>query len=407
MPAAPVLTGYYRYTDIWFDWSKVLPNQGDRFPLKAALAHDSIVHPDHPLHVDGVTGVRLYIGQLHTGEIRLLFSSAQVDYIRYWLHALDMTKSIIPLPYSDCLLTNSELKNVSTVVYKDGTALRKAVKDIDKINKRLKGSDPLLRTRREFFERVRTFWVEKKGVWCAMDFEGWERDHQVITEFGWRLIRWEDGKEVEEHGHLIVDEYQKYRNTQYVHDHRYDYTFGDSEILNRASFQERICDLVASLDRYGPVFLVFHDNNQDIKYLRSPMVSAPLDGLSYLLPDTIPNDGLYVIDTADLFAGLEGSTTNNKKSLDTVCKQMQIPTKFLHNAGNDAYFTLEVVKSMASGNTLDIQREERWPNQSNGVQVQFNKADDATGNDDDDDDGIYPEGTTFNGENGNSDVDEL
>ena len=63
-----------------------------------------------------------------TGESRLLFSSAQVDYIRYWLHAIGLTKEMIPLPYSDCLLTASDLRNVSTANYKDGGTLRNAVK---------------------------------------------------------------------------------------------------------------------------------------------------------------------------------------------------------------------------------------------------------------------------------------
>jgi hypothetical protein len=42
-----------------------------------------------------------------------------------------------------------------------------------------------------------------------------------LTEFGWRLFGWKDGKEVEEAGHLIVDEHQKYRNSKYVPEHRY------------------------------------------------------------------------------------------------------------------------------------------------------------------------------------------
>ena len=67
-------------------------------------------------------------GTFATGESRLLFSSAQVDYIRYWLHTMQLTKDVIPLPYSDCLLTESNLRNVSPVVYRDGGSLRNAIK---------------------------------------------------------------------------------------------------------------------------------------------------------------------------------------------------------------------------------------------------------------------------------------
>jgi hypothetical protein len=74
--------------------------------------------------------------------------------------------------------------------------------------------------RRHMFERVRTFWAEETGVWCALDFESWEREHTVLTEFGWSLIRWEGKKEIAEQGHLIVKENRAYSNGQYVPDYR-------------------------------------------------------------------------------------------------------------------------------------------------------------------------------------------
>ncbi|RDB22845.1 putative nucleolar protein C2C4.08 [Hypsizygus marmoreus] len=369
----PIITGYYRYTDIWFEWSSALPNPEDARPLKAILAHDSIVHPDHPLHIEGVQGVQMYLGTFVTGEARLLFSSAQVDYLRYWLHAMQLTKEIIPLPYSDCLLTESDLRNVSPVVYPDGGALRNSLKKIDKNNKRLKGSNPILTSRREIFERVRSYWAEKKGVWCSIDFEAWELDHTVITEFGWRYVAWKDGEEIHEAGHLIVDEHQKYRNSKYVPERRYDYGFGESQIVKRSSFKTRICALLEQLPQHGPVFLVFHDNNQDIKYLRSPSIAAPLDGMSYVLPDAMPDEGLFVVDTSDLFAALEGAQTADRRALVRMCNLIQIPTSNLHNAGNDAHYTLQALLEMASGDPVDIQREKRWPNRTGdrGVKVEF------------------------------------
>ena len=182
-------------------------------------------------------------GTFPSGESRLLFSSAQVDYLRYWLHAMKLTKAIIPLPYSDCLLTKSNLRTVSPIVYANGGSLKQAIKVsaclrtigqlvnvfqvIDKNNKRLKGSNPLVTHRRHLFERVRTFWAEKRGVWCALDFESWERDHTVLTEFGWSLLGWKDDTKVEECGHLIVEEAKRYTNSQYVPDYRYVSVYGN------------------------------------------------------------------------------------------------------------------------------------------------------------------------------------
>lgn len=131
---------------------QALPNPEDAGPLKAILAYDALVHPDHPLRLEGKDGIELSIGAhspsrlpvpksrntaidrsrctgtLHSGEARLLFSSAQVEYIRYWLHAMGYHKELIPLPYSDALLTASSLQNHAPVIYKTGSELRGAIK---------------------------------------------------------------------------------------------------------------------------------------------------------------------------------------------------------------------------------------------------------------------------------------
>ena len=53
-----------------------------------------------------------------------------------------------------------------------------------------------------------------------MDFEQWERDSTMTTEFGYSLTKWEDGTAVGERGHYVVKEYRGYRNGQYVQDNR-------------------------------------------------------------------------------------------------------------------------------------------------------------------------------------------
>jgi hypothetical protein len=155
------------------------------------------------------------------GETRLLFSSKQVEYLRYWLHAMQITPTLIPIPHSSYLLTDFGLRTVSPVTFSSAFAIKIAMKNIEKSNKRLKGTDPFIRSRRLYFELVRKFWSERAGTWVAIDFEGWERDHSLITEFGWSSIRWdEDGVDVRECGHIIVKEHQTYYNGTYVPDER-------------------------------------------------------------------------------------------------------------------------------------------------------------------------------------------
>ncbi|KAH9938180.1 uncharacterized protein B0H18DRAFT_965939 [Fomitopsis serialis] len=390
MPSAQeAVIGYYRFTDIFFEWHKALPNQEDIGPLKALLAYQALVHPDHPLRSEGSDGLEFHLGTFESGEMRLLVSSAQVEYIRYWLHAMQLTKEPIPIPSSDYLIRHSDLTNCSPSVYNDAAVLKKAIKvrargrgrrarrgarltspqTIEKNNKRIKGAPSLLTNRRINFEKIRTIWVAKVGTWLAIDFEAWDRDHSMITEYGWSLVRWEgkgdEKREVTEDGHLIVREYRGFHQT-YVEENRDHYNFGQSEDVDKHTFRQRIRDMLAKYREMGPLFLVFHDNNQDVKYLRDDSIKALTD-FEYLLPDQAPESGVYVIDTGDLFAALEGEGSGNKRSLERACRHLQIPTEFLHNAGNDAHYTLAAMIAMASGDTLDVQREKRWPNRTSSI----------------------------------------
>lgn len=91
----------------------------------------------------------------------------------------------------------------------------------EKNNKRVKGAgNPLLTVRRLKFERVRALWADKVGTWLAIDMEAWERDHSMVTEFGWSRIRWQDDELVEDKAHWIVNEYKDYRNGTFVKDRR-------------------------------------------------------------------------------------------------------------------------------------------------------------------------------------------
>ncbi|KAK7061806.1 hypothetical protein R3P38DRAFT_3302936 [Favolaschia claudopus] len=316
-----IVTGYYRYTDIWFHVEAEILDSSQSDPLKAVLAHDSIVHPDNPLHVEGVEGASMSLGTFHDGKQRLLFTSAQVDYVRYWLHAMKLTKELIPLPYSECLLLPEEFSNVAPVVYRTGGDLRNALKKIDKTNKRLKNSTHKLLARRDAFEHVRKYWDSKSGTWFALDFEDWEYDHTVVTEFGWSSLHWENGEEVTDCGHLTVKEYNLYRNGK-------------------------------TLKRF----------------------EIPLNDAVFYLPQDVPKGGTFIIDTAILYAALIGEE-HKTTGLEQTCHQLQIETDFMHNAGNDAY---SVLRALASGDPLDTQREMRWPKRTgisgvgtnSGVKVQ-------------------------------------
>lgn len=249
--------------------------------------------------------------------------------------------------------------------------------------------------RRLSFERIRTFWAAKSGTWLAIDFEAWEREHTLLLEFGWSLVRWENGEEVTEDGHMIIKERQSFYNHTWVQgnrDVRCPCFSSVSEIgvwftspprlyfcwffVNSITNSGRRSRLIKTSSK--PVFVSFWKGTNPLglfswcfmipakisstfpnktslsshthrarlltktshRYLRSQDINASIPNMSFLLPDIPPSDGIFVIDTCEMFAALEGSSTKNNQSLQTVCRRLGIPTMYLHNAGNDAHVSL-------------------------------------------------------------------
>ena len=89
-----------------------------------------------------------------------------------------------------------------------------------------------------------------------------------------------------------------------------------------------------------------YDANEDsnklaYRVLKSTTVQAPIDNLSFMIPDSTPSGGIYAVDTAELFSALEGNTSQDKRSLKFLLTTMELHHDVklynLHNAGNDAH----------------------------------------------------------------------
>ncbi|KAJ7498821.1 hypothetical protein FB451DRAFT_11568 [Mycena latifolia] len=365
--ASPPLTGFYRCTDILYHYHQSLKNTRDAIQLQKILSHDAILHPRHPLAAaEGVPGIQAYIGTFHDGQARLLFSSAQVAYLRLWLYEMRLTANLIPLPYSDCMFV--DVPSVSPKVFESLGALSVTSKKLGRMNQYLK-EVPLLVGRRFLFERVRALW-NAKGVWCALNFAAWEVDHTAISDVGWSSIHWESGTEVMRRAHLVVKENQTYKLTQLEDG-------GENEMVTKTTLKRKINDLFSQLGQHAPVFLVSNDSKGDLKYLRSNAFQVPLTELIHELPDAMPSAGIFVVELSELFNALAGSgdSSTDQNALERICRHLQIPFGGVRNAGTDAECTLQALRSMASGPQLDTQREQRWPDQTE-VQVQFNAWDD-------------------------------
>ncbi|EJD01094.1 uncharacterized protein FOMMEDRAFT_158230 [Fomitiporia mediterranea MF3/22] len=364
MDKTTTISGYYRYTHILFAYPGTIQDPGEASAFKSFVHYTALGDPAHPLRVNNEKGLELYIGTLREGKTRLMFSSSQFEYIRYLLHATELTKELLPLPSSKYLLTESMLTNISTVYLKSPIEMKKAYQVVEKNGRKLK-CDMKLSSFRHTFDKVRDIYASKKGTWMAIDIEAWTVLSSAITELGWSFQRWNDDQEMQGQGHFIIKKNKNLRNGQHVADAQDKFAFGSSVELETTEFKSKVDSLFTDLQSSGPLFLVFHDAHGDIRFLNNSeyFPEGLIDNFMFSLPSGIPDEGTFVIDTTELFSALEGDA-RMKRSLGDMCRLLNIETLHLHNAGNDAHYTLLALKTMASGNQVDAQREERWPSRT-------------------------------------------
>lgn len=139
------------------------------------------------------------------------------------------------------------------------------------------------------------------------------------------------------------------------------YEFGQSILIRLKDFSQNIRSLFSRLHTLpGPLFLVFHDATGDIKqvlrpldplilpiphclrYLREQLAVPEAKVATRMIPDTPPKQGIYIVDTAELFAALEGHS-GERRGLERMCRLLGIrELKYMHNAGNDAHVRIYI-----------------------------------------------------------------
>jgi hypothetical protein len=162
-------------------------------------------------------------------------------------------------------------------------------------------------------------------IFIALDVESWERDHSRILEIGWSIY---DARHDQRHDvHYNVSEYGHLSNQRFVPNHRNNFLFGTSQW---ATLKEIIDALKKDIYREAPIVFIGHSVQGDIRYLKEIGVELPSTAI--------------IFDTALLYQAISGEdqTTNLGKMLD----ELQIDHFFLHNAGNDAHYTLEAFLAM-------------------------------------------------------------
>lgn len=151
----------------------------------------------------------------------------------------------------------------------------------------------------------------------------YESNHSLILEIGYTL--YDKSSQSMSCSHFIIKENLCVRNGKYCPDRREHFNFGKSELIGLDAAIDRLRHLLAVQD----LCLVGHNIAADINYLKSHINLR---------------SNLHIFDTQTTFKHLELSLTNS--NLENILKSYSIDYSNLHNAGNDAYYTLAAFLKM-------------------------------------------------------------
>lgn len=199
-------------------------------------------------------------------------------------------------------------------------------------------------------------------VIISVDIEAFERNHSIITEIGIATLDTRDlhtvspgtnGKEwfaLIRARHFLIKEYTHLVNTAFVHGCPDKFDFGKSEIIALGDAPKAVADCfkppfsspapqasTATSSTEEPkrnIILLGHDPNQDIAYLQK-LGYNPLN-LSTLVE---------VLDTGVIYRALAREPST--RSLGHILYELDIAGWNLHNAGNDATYTLQALLAMS------------------------------------------------------------
>ncbi|KAJ1974467.1 hypothetical protein H4R34_004707 [Dimargaris verticillata] len=161
----------------------------------------------------------------------------------------------------------------------------------------------------------------------ALDIEAYERDQSKLTEIGWTI---DNVNAPQISHHFVVQENVHLRNGRYVPDNKFGFNFGRTDTLPLYEILRRLREDICSRPLLA---MVGHGIAHDIRYLQSV-------GFSF-------SPGTKFFDTNNLYREFSASM-QSKHKLQTILVQLGIPHSGLHNAGNDAYYTMEAFLVMCA-----------------------------------------------------------
>ncbi|GEQ71532.1 hypothetical protein JCM33374_g5216 [Metschnikowia sp. JCM 33374] len=170
----------------------------------------------------------------------------------------------------------------------------------------------------------------RRNILFCIDVEAWEHNQEYVTEIGVSIYDPRPQKlaltpDIKTY-HILINDNRDVKNGNFVPDHSSNFSGGTTHILSLKQSRALLQGLINHyfVEPHVPnCILVGHDLRGDIKWLNKLGVSIASD--------------VRKLDTQTLFSythGLAGA------SLQNALRTVNQPFAFLHNAGNDAYYTI-------------------------------------------------------------------
>lgn len=189
----------------------------------------------------------------------------------------------------------------------------------------------------------------RSGPLVSIDVEAFERNQEKVTEIGiavydpeyqW-LLSYPKIKTI----HILAEENMRLRNGQFVADRKFNFNGGTSYAMLQETLKLFVQEIFEYYFRDRDGILVGHDVKGDLKWLSKLGI--------HLSPKT------PTVDTLKIYS----LTTRRNGSLRKILRRMNIPHANLHNAANDAYYTLLAAMSICDPDQrvhsrLDVYEEE-------------------------------------------------
>jgi hypothetical protein len=194
-------------------------------------------------------------------------------------------------------------------------------RDRDLEKQKLKKQKP-----RHIFGNINELFTKNKDkTIMSFDIEMYEVEHTKTTEIGFSIIK----NGVQENRHFIIEENIDLRNGKYVEDNKDNFNFGESEVL---PFEEAKSVLLEYMDKSD--YLVGNAITEDLRRLLSDK--------------EIDLHSRKAINTENMVSHIDNSV-RKPLSIKKLLDYFNVDYKNLHNAGNDSYYNLNVIKR-----TLDV-----------------------------------------------------